>query len=1238
MHKIKIIIPIFLSLYLLPYGKVQAQTTAYTPKVETVGFSNVSCNTFSMHGKITKDSGTPPFEAGFLVRMEGNNLWYNGGIFSIFRVGTAQINQTHNNSSYYTVKFSTSTLSGINRICFLAESSAVSGNPAVLASRGNFMCFYPWMWQTCPSPGQLCPFDTKFNCPGEVSSSPPNLPSCNYDGVCTGSEQASCNDCIGECYRGVVIHYGSNGKQWIAGFDRTRNPNGMVVFENVPVRGIFPSNQAARHFIDYYYAVYGGDSMPFDQCLCPSGSACPNSTLYPACRLDPLSLCEYFENPDVCPAECKKTEHCYRGVRVNLSYSAEAQSSVWIEGIAHNGIQGFNSLDDAKNYIDSVYEQELGPVSQCDSPNGKYIECYNGFYIYIEHGYYPNSQIVYTDNYFNCSLWLTPSCILSTIKKFNSLQEARADIDYIRTFASPQAVKSKLQCGLEMPAPPYAPCVPDGVCNGEDPIECDDCKNPPKSVLTVETIDALDIKSDAATLKGKIITMGGASQVKYWFKYGKTQIEDKTWEIVPVPEFTKTSNSGFDFELKLTGLSPQTVYYFKAYAQGLDGEGADKQIRPPRNGQKRFTTLKDPNACKNENIQITEPANLAEIDSLSLTARWTKPACVTNFTYSLEDTSIFDFKSTTLNQASLSLPKWDTWYTLKVIGCTDNTYTVCTPPAQVSFKTKKAPSVSCRRQYIGSRINYNGSDLKYKDIIFLGACKNGICRDSYANFFGTSVDIFREFVPIGGPVASQITLYSDGRKKDILNGKVYEWEDITLAFNYPQTGIKVIDSTRPLSPATNVNLVVNAREKYALLQNITPTISSPEVKNIKGKVFNVLPSPNVGIAADDPVATPGKITIEPNPDFLVYSDSDTGQWHIKPIQEGVSSLTISIENLDSYQTLNNEYFNSGCIEGGSKTFNLTVLKNGYPKIISGPQVLKADCKKIEFSVEASDPDNDKIFYDWRCPPELGSFAMPGGATVKNPVFNLNANLLSNNFKCFVRVYDEHGAFHLTESIKEVEVSVPQCTELDIVSWNISPGDLCAEKFTLFTDWTLKQQVSGSKILELKLKKNPLDAQYYANAQINVSGNNAAWECGEICYNSSGKAWAEITLYANGFPSKSVSGKWVIVPTHIPPRPYFIIEAKNALAGEYKFYGNADNVLSFPVTNWSWYFQSEEYPDNKALWPAPDSRQKNPEYKYSDTKEHKVTLVITDLAGMICSTSTDFDSGSGTIWTEPTVPY
>ncbi|HNY97521.1 MAG TPA: hypothetical protein PKM84_00155, partial [Candidatus Pacearchaeota archaeon] len=122
----------------MPYSQTQAQTTAYTPKIETVGFSNVSCNTFWMHGKISKDSGTPPFEAGFLVRMEGNNLWYNGGIFSIFRVGTTQINQTHNNISYYTVKFSTSTLSGINRICFLAESSAVSGNPAVLASRGNF--------------------------------------------------------------------------------------------------------------------------------------------------------------------------------------------------------------------------------------------------------------------------------------------------------------------------------------------------------------------------------------------------------------------------------------------------------------------------------------------------------------------------------------------------------------------------------------------------------------------------------------------------------------------------------------------------------------------------------------------------------------------------------------------------------------------------------------------------------------------------------------------------------------------------------------------------------------------------------------------------------------------------------------------------------------------------------------------------------------------------------------------
>lgn len=86
----------------------------------------------------------------------------------------------------------------------------------------------------------------------------------------------------------------------------------------------------------------------------------------------------------------------------------------------------------------------------------------------------------------------------------------------------------------------------------------------PPQVPTVGTIGADNVTFDSATAWGKVINVGSADVTIRGFKYGLTQ--SSTWDKHETGNFTTG-----DYSLSLTGLAPDTPYYFRAYATNAYG-------------------------------------------------------------------------------------------------------------------------------------------------------------------------------------------------------------------------------------------------------------------------------------------------------------------------------------------------------------------------------------------------------------------------------------------------------------------------------------------------------------------------------------------------------------------------------------------------------------------------------------------------------------------------------------------
>jgi phosphodiesterase/alkaline phosphatase D-like protein len=109
-------------------------------------------------------------------------------------------------------------------------------------------------------------------------------------------------------------------------------------------------------------------------------------------------------------------------------------------------------------------------------------------------------------------------------------------------------------------------------------------KTPPE--LLVKTLPADDIELNKATLNGKTVGWYGYPEVKVSFGWDTSSREGNPGGYA---HWTPTRNArvGDSFSVKLTGLSPDTTYYFRARAErgGADFYGQELSFTtPPKHG------------------------------------------------------------------------------------------------------------------------------------------------------------------------------------------------------------------------------------------------------------------------------------------------------------------------------------------------------------------------------------------------------------------------------------------------------------------------------------------------------------------------------------------------------------------------------------------------------------------------------------------------------------------------------
>jgi len=83
---------------------------------------------------------------------------------------------------------------------------------------------------------------------------------------------------------------------------------------------------------------------------------------------------------------------------------------------------------------------------------------------------------------------------------------------------------------------------------------------------SVSTLTPIDITPNSVTGQGEIIALTGGSATVRGFQYGLT--ETPTWSVSETGDFTTGT-----YSLPITGLSPNTTYYIRAFATNLEGTG-----------------------------------------------------------------------------------------------------------------------------------------------------------------------------------------------------------------------------------------------------------------------------------------------------------------------------------------------------------------------------------------------------------------------------------------------------------------------------------------------------------------------------------------------------------------------------------------------------------------------------------------------------------------------------------------
>lgn len=256
----------------------------------------------------------------------------------------------------------------------------------------------------------------------------------------------------------------------------------------------------------------------------------------------------------------------------------------------------------------------------------------------------------------------------------------------------------------------------------------------------VITLDATRVTANGAVLNASFD--GNGSPTDTWFTYGKTNTFGETTPVV-----SRGTGSG-EFSQTITGLEPDTKYYFKAVA--INEHGATN------GGTLSFTTLSDNNSDAPE-VTTKEATNISETQAI-LRASFDGNGSPTEVWFQYGKTNTFGKTTPVINYGSgtgdvsqlITGLESNTKYYFKAVAINENdvtngstlsfTTTTYNNPGQVpEVTTKAAIYVEKTQAVLNASFDSNGSStdvwFRYGKTISLGKTTSAVSRGSGSGNF-----------------------------------------------------------------------------------------------------------------------------------------------------------------------------------------------------------------------------------------------------------------------------------------------------------------------------------------------------------------------------------------------------------------------------------------------------------------------------------------------------------------------
>ncbi len=558
--------------------------------------------------------------------------------------------------------------------------------------------------------------------------------------------------------------------------------------------------------------------------------------------------------------------------------------------------------------------------------------------------------------------------------------------------------------------------------------------------------------------------------------------------------------------------------------------------------------------------------------------KWESVLGASNYQYSIFNESGAEIeKNTTAATKFYSAKNFDLGnYVFKVRACADISLKNCGDYSSAAFKIVEPENVfgECSLLTIGTQKTNNGK-------IYIDKCFPAKCPEHYDYLAGNvAVDIFKEF-SVSAESGNYPNIYLLDEKAGVkyypgeINHPILQYRKLKLVVASIGNGNNTDYSNGLLGssgggPGIVVTPFNDARAQYAANKKI-PTGKMFEARQDGyGRPIDV--EYLLGIAAENPIFTSAGQSISANEYFKVVQ---LGDYYVIPQLEtampGEAQLDISLPKFFTFQTIDNVYFNTGCLPEVSQSLSFEIKPSVKPEC-DPKKVCAGGICKIEDArcdIVADCPEDISITNDPTVPKTI---------TVQSDAEQIDASIT-----CVIIPCDSNGNCDVSEMVFNSDDL--DRTQPKINDFFISKTNYCAMPMQIFLAWETNLKIQGKFQIQIARDRqfNEIVAVIEEAGQarikeMQIPNYGGAYDIplppdGEQRYFARVKVWNEAGNKDSGDTSP-------VLEFYVPSKPldpaYFTWQLKATTTNGYEFAGSYTDLgegFEAPAI-WKWYFDKQ----------------------------------------------------------------